>query len=99
MYATPAPPLIGHKTPHNTDTHELTVIQAAAMSSQFIERPMTLPEMARDAGVPVAWLRAEAERGALTHIKAGRGMLFHPKVIHRILLQRARKEGLRAVDE
>lgn len=58
------------------------------------ERPLKLAEMARLLGVSVAWLRAEAERGALPHVKTDRGMLFDRTTVERLLIERARREGV-----
>jgi hypothetical protein len=58
------------------------------------ERPLKLAEMARSLGVSVAWLRAEAERGALPHIKADRGILFDRGTVERLLSERAKREGV-----
>jgi len=57
-------------------------------------RPLTLAEMARSLGVSVTWLRAEAERGALPHVKADRGMLFDRATIEQMLSERAKREGV-----
>ena len=61
------------------------------------ERPLKLSEMARLLGVSTAWLRGEAERGALPHVKADRGMLFDRETVERRLSERAKVEGLAAV--
>lgn len=58
------------------------------------ERPLKLSEMARLLGVSVTWLRAEAERGALPHIKTDRGMLFDRATVERLLTERAKIEGI-----
>lgn len=58
------------------------------------ERPLKLAEMARLLGVSVSWLRAEAERGALPHIKTDRGMLFDRATVERRLAARAKSEGV-----
>ncbi|MCC6230692.1 MAG: hypothetical protein IT432_15890 [Phycisphaerales bacterium] len=50
--------------------------------------------MARVLGVSVRWLRAEAERGALPHVKTDRGMLFDRVTVERILSERAKSEGV-----
>jgi len=57
-------------------------------------RPLTLAEMSRSLGVSVTWLRAEAERGALPHVKADRGMLFDRTTIEQMLGERAKREGV-----
>ncbi|MCE7974270.1 MAG: DNA-binding protein [Leptolyngbya sp. PLA1] len=58
------------------------------------ERPLKLAEMARLLGVSVTWLRAEAERGALPHVKTDRGMLFDRATVERLLIERAKREGV-----
>lgn len=58
------------------------------------ERLLKLAEMARLLGVSVTWLRAEAERGALPHLKADRGMLFDRATVERLLIERAKHEGV-----
>jgi excisionase family DNA binding protein len=57
-------------------------------------RPLKLTEMARLLGVSVRWLRAEAERGALPHVKTDGGMLFDRATVVRILSERAKHEGV-----
>lgn len=58
------------------------------------ERPLKLAEMARLLGVSVKWLRAEADRGALPHVKTDRGMLFDRATVERLLIERAKREGV-----
>jgi DNA-binding transcriptional MerR regulator len=58
------------------------------------ERPLKLAEMARILGVSVKWLRAEAERGALPHVKTDRGMLFDRATVELLLIERAKHEGV-----
>ena len=58
------------------------------------ERPLKLTEMARLLGVSVTWLRAEAARGALPHVKTDRGMLFDRATVERLLIERAKREGV-----
>ncbi len=50
-------------------------------------------ETAKRLGVPVAWLRAQAESGALPSLKAGRRLLFNVSVVEDTLLQRSGKSG------
>jgi len=45
--------------------------------------------MARQLGVPVTWLRAEACAGRLPYLKVGRRLLFAPETIERLLRDRA----------
>lgn len=65
------------------------------MFTEPIRRPLTLTEMARVLGVSSTWLRAEADRGALPHVKTDRGMLFHRETVERLLNERAKGEGVR----
>ena len=58
-------------------------------------RLVKLSELARSLGVSVAWLRAEADRGALPHVRAERGILFDRATVERLLLDRAQREGVR----
>jgi excisionase family DNA binding protein len=47
------------------------------------------PESTADRlGVPVAWLRREAQAGRIPHLKAGRRILFNPELVERVLLER-----------
>jgi len=46
---------------------------------------------ARRFGVPVSWLKTEAETGNIPHLKAGRVFLFNPDVVEQVLLERASK--------
>lgn len=45
----------------------------------------------------MTWLRAEAERGALPHVKTDRGMLFDRATVERLLIERAKREGVARV--
>jgi excisionase family DNA binding protein len=58
------------------------------------ERPKKLSEMARLLGVSVTWLRAEADRGALPHVRTDRGMLFDRETVERLLVERAKRDGV-----
>ena len=51
--------------------------------------------MARVIGVPVRWLRAEAEAGRIPSLKAENVFLFDPNVVINLLAKRAR-EGVRS---
>ena len=64
------------------------------MTSTPNERPLKLSEMARTLGVSVTWLRAEANRGALPHVKTDTGMLFDRETVVRLLAERAKREGV-----
>jgi hypothetical protein len=54
--------------------------------------------MARLVSVPAAWLRVEAEAGRIPHLKAGKVLLFDPRTVERILLTRAKQEGVSSHD-
>jgi hypothetical protein len=58
------------------------------------ERPLKLAEMARLLGVSIRWLRSEAERGAIPHLRADRGMLFDRITVEGLLAERAKREGV-----
>lgn len=47
--------------------------------------------MARTIGVPVHWLKREAEAGRIPHLRADRVYLFNPEVVRRVLLERAKR--------
>ena len=47
--------------------------------------------MARTLGVPVRWLRAEAESGRIPCLKAENVYLFDPDVVTNLLAERARE--------
>ena len=47
--------------------------------------------MAERLGVPVEWLRVEAEAGRIPHLKARWRLLFNPETVERVLLDRARE--------
>lgn len=54
---------------------------------------LTLRQLARQLGVPMRWLRREAEAGRLPHVKAGRQRLFNAPSVLRILAERATREN------
>lgn len=47
--------------------------------------------MARRIGVPVKWLKDEAEAGTIPSLKAGKIFLFNPAVVESILMERANR--------
>jgi hypothetical protein len=47
-----------------------------------------LRTVARQLGVPSAWLKAEAEAGRVPVLRAGRRFLFNPEAVQQILLKR-----------
>ncbi len=52
---------------------------------------VSIGHLARRIGVPVAWLRTEAEAGRLPAARAGDGYLFDLDLVERILLDRAQR--------
>jgi excisionase family DNA binding protein len=58
-----------------------------------ITNPPLLPlrSMARRLGVPLSWLRAEAENGRIPALRAGRAWLCDPTAVEAALLARARQ--------
>jgi hypothetical protein len=48
---------------------------------------------ARYVGVPVGWLKAEAEAGRIPHLQAGSRVLVNPEAVEHVLLQRADEAG------
>ena len=58
-------------------------------------KPTLLPlgPTAQQLGVPATWLRQEAERGSIPHLKAGKRLLFDLETVARLLSERARGEG------
>ena len=51
--------------------------------------PETLNQLSRRLKLPVAWIRKEVDAGRLPCLKAGRRLLFSPRAVNRVLLQRA----------
>jgi len=54
------------------------------------KRLLHLPAMARRLGVPMSWLRREADSGRLPCVRAGSRRLFDCALIEQLLLERAR---------
>jgi hypothetical protein len=50
---------------------------------------LPLAYMARRLRVPASWLKAEAEASRVPCLRAGRGFLFNPEAVERVLAQRA----------
>jgi hypothetical protein len=55
-------------------------------------RPVSLANMARRLGVPSEWLREQANRGRIPHLRAGDRYLFDPDVVESIITAWARGE-------
>jgi len=62
-----------------------------------VESFLPLRRAAVRLGVPAAWLRAEAEAGRVPHLRVGRRLLVNPQAVERVLLERARQAGEKAV--
>jgi hypothetical protein len=60
-------------------------------------RAMLLPlgPMARLLRVPARWLSAEADARRVPHLKADNVLLFGPETVERVLLDRARRKGVK----
>lgn len=58
----------------------------------MFDEPKLLPlgQMARHVRVPVAWLRKQAEQGAVPCLRAGNKFLFDPEAVETVLIERAR---------
>lgn len=57
-----------------------------------------LNELADRTGLPVAWLKREADAGRLPCVRAGRRMFFDAEAVRQALTERqrdARREGVR----
>jgi excisionase family DNA binding protein len=52
-----------------------------------------LQELSERIGVPVAWLRREADAGRLPHLRVGRRRLFDLAVVSQVLAERATRES------
>jgi excisionase family DNA binding protein len=59
------------------------------MNSPASRRLLTIGQMARRLGVPVKWLRAEAEAGRIPCLRAGERLLFVADVVVATLVERA----------
>jgi hypothetical protein len=55
-----------------------------------------LHELSERTGIPVAWLRREADAGRLPHLLAGRRRLFDLSVVMKTLADRQEREARRA---
>jgi len=57
----------------------------------MLENAVLVPEtqMARIVGVPVDWLREEAEAGRVPSLRAGDRFIFHPPAVEKNLIDRA----------
>jgi excisionase family DNA binding protein len=88
---------VRRKCRHNSGASVERACDRFGMLNTPSERPLKLAEMARVLGVSVTWLRAEAERGALPHVKTDRGMLFDRATVEKLLSERAKREGVKRV--
>lgn len=62
-------------------------------TNQRPEAFVSLRQTAVRLGVPIAWLKTEAEAGRIPHLKTGRRLLFNPAVVERALLKSAAHRG------
>lgn len=58
------------------------------------DKLLTLNEVADRTGLPVAWLRREADAGRLPCIRAGRRRMFDLAAVLKVLAERAQREGV-----
>ncbi len=58
------------------------------------KKPVSLRELARDLLVPASWLKEEADRGRLPHLRVGSRYLFDLQTVRDALLDRAKSEGM-----
>lgn len=56
------------------------------------EQFISINVMARRLGVPLAWLKAEADAGRVPCLRVSRRLLFHPETVERVLLRRTAGE-------
>ena len=49
--------------------------------------------LAQRLGLPVAWLKAEAEAGRIPSLPAGRRLVFKPEVVEQAVMERADDQG------
>ncbi len=59
------------------------------MRDESTPKLMCIGPMARRLGVPVRWLRAEADAGRIPHLRAENVLLFDPNAVERELRKRA----------
>lgn len=58
-----------------------------------------LTRLARHLGLPVSWLKQEAEAGRLPHLKIGRRFVFNLAAVEAVLLERANGEPERGTGQ
>ena len=54
-------------------------------------RPVTLFQASRSLGLPVAWLREEADAGRIPCLRAGERYLFDLDLLRELILDRVRR--------
>lgn len=52
-------------------------------------RYISITELARATGLPLAWLKVEAKAGRIPRLLVGRRLLFNPEAVERALAERA----------
>jgi hypothetical protein len=60
-----------------------------------MEEILSLRRMARLLGVPMQWLRSEADAGRVPCLRAGSRFLFPPAAVQQALARRARQDWQR----
>ena len=50
---------------------------------------ISITELARTTGLPLAWLKDEAKAGRIPRLLVGRRLLFDPEAVDRVLAERA----------
>lgn len=54
----------------------------------------TLYELAERTGLPVAWLKREADAGRLPCLRVGRRLMFDLEAVRLVLSERVKREGV-----
>ena len=67
-------------------------------NAQNHESFMSLQRTAARLGVPIAYLRREAESNRVPHLRVGRRLLFSPEAVEQALIERA-QEGAKSMTE
>ena len=70
---------------------------ASGMTPDADDGPIALSILARRLRVPLKWLRGECEAGRIPHVKCGGAFLVHAATVERLLLDRAKSEGVQCV--
>jgi len=65
----------------------------ADISTRFV----SLHQLARSCGLPMAWLEAEAKARRLPCLRVGRRLMFNPDLVKQSLIERSTTEQREAV--